>query len=73
MSAHDCHVGDDVIFANSATLGGHCEVGDTCFIGGLTAVHQFARIGSQAMIGGISGMRGDVIPFGHRDRAACAR
>ena len=52
------------IFANSATLGGHCEVGDSVFIGGLSAVHQFARIGSQAMIGGVSGVRGDVIPFG---------
>ena len=25
---HDCMVGSDVIFATSATLGGHCEIGD---------------------------------------------
>lgn len=61
---HDCVVGNDVIFANSATLGGHCEVGDQVFIGGLTAVHQFARIGSQAMVAGMTGVRGDVIPYG---------
>ena len=46
---HDCRVGSDVIFANSATLGGHCEVGDFVWIGGLSAVHQFVRIGAQAM------------------------
>ena len=41
---HDCQVGNDVIFATSATLGGHCEIGDFVFIGGLSAVHQFTRI-----------------------------
>ena len=62
--AHDCHVGNDVVFANSATLGGHCEIGDGVVIGGLSAVHQFTRIGPQVMVGGICGVRGDVIPFG---------
>jgi len=61
---HDCRVGNDVIFANSATLGGHCEVGDFVWIGGLSAVHQFVRIGAQAMVAGASGIRGDVIPYG---------
>jgi len=61
---HDCVVGNDVIFATSATLGGHCEIGDFVYIGGLSAVHQFVRIGSQTMVGGVCGVRGDVIPFG---------
>lgn len=61
---HDCLVGNDVVFANSATLGGHCVVGDFVFMGGLSAAHQFVRIGAQAMIGGLSGIRGDVIPYG---------
>ena len=61
---HDCSVGDDAIFANSATLGGHCIIGDSVYIGGLTAVHQFVRVGSQAMVAGMTGVRGDVIPFG---------
>ena len=61
---HDCHVGNDVIFATSATLGGHAEIGDFVFIGGLSAVHQFTRIGPQVMVGGVCGVRGDVIPFG---------
>lgn len=60
---HDCMVGNDVIFATSATLGGHVEVGDFTFIGGLSAVHQHVRIGHQVMIGGVSGVRGDIIPY----------
>jgi UDP-N-acetylglucosamine acyltransferase len=60
---HDCIVGNDVIFATSATLGGHSEVGDFVFIGGLSAVHQFARVGAQVMVGALSGVRSDVIPF----------
>lgn len=60
---HDCQVGNDVIFATSATLGGHCVIGDFVFMGGLSAAHQFTRIGPQAMIGGICGVRGDVIPY----------
>jgi UDP-N-acetylglucosamine acyltransferase len=62
--AHDCRVGDDVIFANSATLGGHVVVGDKVFLGGLCAVHQFVRIGEQSIVGGLSGVEHDVIPFG---------
>jgi len=61
---HDCTVGNDVIFATSATLGGHCEIADFVYIGGLSAVHQFTRIGPQVMVGGVCGVRGDVIPFG---------
>ena len=62
--AHDCRVGNDITFANNATLGGHVSVGDGVFIGGLSAVHQFARIGEGAMIAGITGVPGDIIPFG---------
>lgn len=61
--AHDCVVGDDVIFANCATLGGHAEIGDAVFLGGLCAVHQFTRVGRQAMIGGLTPVTADVIPF----------
>ena len=62
--AHDCQIGDQVILANNATLGGHVQVGDHAIIGGLSAVHQFVRIGDHAMIGGMSGVENDVIPFG---------
>ncbi len=62
--AHDCVVGDHIIMANNATLGGHVTLGDYVIIGGLSAVRQFVRIGAHAMIGGMSGVENDVIPFG---------
>lgn len=62
--AHDCVIGNNVIMANNATLGGHVHVGDFAVIGGLAAVHQFVRIGAYAVIGGMSGVENDVIPFG---------
>ena len=62
--AHDCRIGNRVIMANNATLGGHVEVGDHAIIGGLAAVHQFVRIGPYAVVGGMSGVEHDVIPFG---------
>ncbi len=61
---HDCHVGDDVTFANGTQLGGHCHIGDGVITGGLSAVQQFARIGRGAMLGGLSGCNRDIIPYG---------
>lgn len=62
--AHDCQIGNRVIFANNATCAGHVTVGDHAFLGGLSAVHQFVRIGAQAMLGGMSGLERDLIPYG---------
>ncbi len=61
--AHDCTVGDEVVFSNNGTLAGHVEVGDCANLGGLTAVHQFCRIGAHAMTGGCSKIGQDVPPF----------
>jgi UDP-N-acetylglucosamine acyltransferase len=61
--AHDCIVGDGVIFSNNGTLAGHVEVGDHAVIGGLTAIHQFCRIGCHALTGGCSKIVQDVPPF----------
>ena len=61
--AHDCTVGDEVIFSNNGTLAGHVEVGDFAILGGLTAVHQFCRIGAHAMTGGCSKIVQDVPPY----------
>jgi UDP-N-acetylglucosamine acyltransferase len=62
--AHDCRVGNGVIMANHATLGGHVEVQDNAYLGGLCAIHQNVRIGRHAMIGGLAGVEHDVIPYG---------
>lgn len=62
--AHDSTIGDHVVMANNATLGGHVEIGDHAVLGGLAAIHQFVRIGRHAMVGGMSGVEHDVIPYG---------
>ena len=61
--AHDCVVGDGVIFSNNGTIAGHVEVEDYAVIGGLTAVHQYCRIGRHAITGGCSKIVQDVPPF----------
>jgi len=61
--AHDCVVGDRVIFSNNGTIAGHVEVGTHAVIGGLTAVHQFCRIGAYAITGGCSKIVQDVPPY----------
>jgi UDP-N-acetylglucosamine acyltransferase len=61
--AHDCEVGDGVVFSNNGTLAGHVYVGDHAVMGGLTAVHQFCRIGRYAITGGCSKIVQDIPPF----------
>lgn len=61
--AHDCIVGDDTVFANNTTLGGHVEVGNYAILGGLTAVHQFCKIGAHVMTAGGSIVYKDIPPY----------
>ncbi|MBI1867006.1 MAG: acyl-ACP--UDP-N-acetylglucosamine O-acyltransferase [Methylocystis sp.] len=62
--AHDCQIGDHIVLSNNVLLGGHVEAGDHVMIGGASAVHQHVRIGAHAFVAGLSGLEGDVIPFG---------
>lgn len=61
--AHDCIVGDHVIFSNNGTLAGHVTMGDYAILGGLTAVHQFCRIGDHVITGGCSKIVQDIPPY----------
>jgi UDP-N-acetylglucosamine acyltransferase len=61
--AHDCVVGDHVIFSNNGTLAGHVLVEDYAIVGGLAAVHQFCRVGKMSIIGGCAKIVQDVPPF----------
>jgi len=61
--AHDCVIGNQVILANGATLGGHVRIDDFAILGGLSAVHQFTRIGRNAMVSGGSMVAQDIPPF----------
>ena len=61
--AHDCHVGNETIFGNAATLAGHVYVDDYANIGAFSGVHQFCRVGRHAFIGGYSVVTKDALPF----------
>src|SRR5947208_9983445 len=61
--AQDCHVGDDTIFGNMATLGGHVTVEDFVNISAGSGVHQFCRVGRHGFIGGYSVVTKDALPF----------
>ncbi|MBP7949320.1 MAG: acyl-ACP--UDP-N-acetylglucosamine O-acyltransferase [Verrucomicrobiales bacterium] len=61
--AHDCLVGDDVIFSNNGTLAGHVVVEDHAVLGGFSAVHQFCRIGRHSITGGCTKIVQDVAPY----------
>jgi UDP-N-acetylglucosamine acyltransferase len=61
--AHDCHIGNDTIFGNAATLAGHVLVEDFANVGAFSGVHQFCRVGKYAFIGGYSVVTKDALPF----------
>jgi UDP-N-acetylglucosamine acyltransferase len=60
---HDVRVGDRVILANGALLGGHVAIGDRAFISGNCLVHQFVRVGRLALMQGGSAVSKDLPPF----------
>ena len=61
--AHDCIVGNNVIFANAASLAGHVIVDDWVILGGFTLVHQFCQIGAHAFTSMGSIINRDVPPY----------
>lgn len=61
--AHDCQLGNNLILANNATLGGHVRLDDWVFLGGMTTVHQFCHIGAHAMTAFTAAVTQDVPPF----------
>src|ERR1700720_2218508 len=60
---HDCHVGDNTLFVNGATLAGHVTVEDFATIGFSSPVPQFCRIGRYAYVGASTVITQDVLPF----------
>jgi UDP-N-acetylglucosamine acyltransferase len=61
--AHDCQLGDQIVMANLATLGGHVEIGDWAILGGLSAVHQFTKVGAHCFIANNAAVTRDVPPY----------
>jgi UDP-N-acetylglucosamine acyltransferase len=60
---HNARLGDYVILANGALLGGHVTVDDRAFISGNCLVHQFTRVGTLALMQGGSAVSMDLPPF----------
>ncbi|MBP7459896.1 MAG: acyl-ACP--UDP-N-acetylglucosamine O-acyltransferase [Candidatus Delongbacteria bacterium] len=61
--AHDGHIGDRVIMANSVNLAGHVTVEHDVILGGMVPVHQFVKIGAYTIVGGGWRVSKDIPPF----------
>ena len=61
--AHDCQLGNNVIFSNNTSLAGHVHIGDFVTLSGFTLVHQFCVIGAYVFTGMGSAISKDVPPF----------
>jgi len=61
--AHDCKLGDNIIFSNNAQIAGHVTIEDWVILSGFATVVQFLTIGKHAFIGGASKMSKDVPPY----------
>ena len=61
--AHDCTVGNDIIFANNAALSGHVVVNDFANFGGFSAVHQYCNVGAYCFVAGETSVGKDVPPY----------
>jgi len=61
--AHDCQIGNHVIFANSTQLAGHVVIDDFAILGGFTGVHQFCQIGAHVMTAVGTVLLHDIPPY----------
>lgn len=61
--AHDCTIGNQVVFSNNASVAGHVKVEDYACLGGMVGVHQFCAIGAHSFAAGGAIIVKDVPPF----------
>jgi UDP-N-acetylglucosamine acyltransferase len=61
--AHDCQLGNRIVMANNATLGGHVQLGDWVIMGGFAGVHQFCKVGAHAFVANNCAVTRDVPPY----------
>jgi UDP-N-acetylglucosamine acyltransferase len=60
---HNCQLGNGVIVANGALLGGHVSLADRAFISAHCLLHQFVRVGTLALMQGGSAISKDLPPY----------
>ena len=61
--AHDCMIGDHVLFGNGAQLAGHITVEDYASVNAHCLIHQFCRIGRHCFVAPQTVVTQDVPPF----------
>lgn len=61
--AHDCTIGNQVVFANNASVAGHVKVDDFAYLGGMAGMHQFCSIGKHGFAAGGAVILKDIPPF----------
>lgn len=62
--AHDCIIGNHVILVNNSMIAGHCILDDFVIVGGGSGIRQFVHMGEHSFVNGLTGVAGNVIPFG---------
>lgn len=61
--AHDCTIGNQVVFSNNASVAGHVRVDDFAYLGGMAGMHQFCAIGAHGFAAGGAIILKDIPPF----------
>lgn len=61
--AHDCIIGDHVLFGNGAQLAGHITVEDYASVNAHCLIHQFCRIGRHSFVAPQTVVTQDVPPY----------
>jgi UDP-N-acetylglucosamine acyltransferase len=61
--AHDCVLGNDIIFVNNASLAGHVIIEDHVILSGFAEIAQFCTIGAYSFVAAVTGIPKDVLPY----------
>jgi UDP-N-acetylglucosamine acyltransferase len=61
--AHDCVLGNNIVFANNASLAGHVIIEDNVVLGGFAKIAQFCTIGTYSFVAAVTGIPKDVPPY----------
>ncbi len=61
--AHDCVLGNHIVFANNASLAGHATVGDYAVLSGFVVIAQHCMVGAHSFIVGATAISKDILPY----------
>ncbi len=61
--AHDCHLGDEIVMANNASLAGHVTVGNWAILSGYSLIHQFCIVGEHSFTSFASHVNQSIPPY----------